>query len=323
MPPPSRGAVRGGSTEGTADVPTTTVKSRSTSKKASSSSASSAVVVPEYDWKVTGAPAFAQLHVTLKAGQEILSSGGALAYMREGVDRGVLDTSGGIAGFFSKAVVGEGLHVSYKGLPDVGGRALDRTVTFSAGMPGDILSLSLKTGQAAIVSREAYLAGSPTVRLTAQINAKGLISFGDSGEDFILPRLSLDAGAKSGTFWLGAYGAITKHVLETADDTLTVDNGLFLAVVGNEEDVKNNSLYTTVTLGKTLTSSFLGGEGLGIQFTGPHRVVYTQSHNLNELAAAVGARLPSSSSKSGGASSSPEGRSKSVKKIRAVPKARC
>ena len=38
-------------------------------------------------------------------------------------------------------------------------------------------------------------------------------------------------------------------------------------------------------------SSLLGGEGLGMRFDGP-ATVYTQSHNLNDLAAMIAARLP-------------------------------
>jgi uncharacterized protein (AIM24 family) len=74
---------------------------------------------------------------------------------------------------------------------------------------------------------------------------------------------------------------------------LLVDNGLFLACVrpaGN-----SGKLYSIVKLGKTLISSLLGGEGLGMKFQGP-ATVYTQSHNLNDLAGMIAARLPESSS---------------------------
>lgn len=236
----------------------------------------------DYDASVSGAPSFSELEVNLRIGQTILSNAGALAYMREGVERGSLKV-GGIKGFFGRALAGQSaFQVSYKGLDNKG----DRRITFSSSVPGDMLRIELQPGESAVVSRESYVAGSPSITVTGKLNWRGAFSVGQD-EGLVLPELVCKETA--GSAWLGAFGSFRRHEL-LANQTLTVDNGLFLAAINKPS---GGELYTVVKLGKTLVSSFLGGEGLGMRFRGPC-TVYTQSHNLNEFAGQVIARMPSS-----------------------------
>ena len=237
----------------------------------------------EYDATVRGAPAFAQLDVLLRPGQTIVSNGGSLAYMREGVQRGKLETAGGIFGMFKRALGGQSIFlVGYKGMPDHPDPH-SRRITFTAPVPGDVLRLDMTPGDRAIVSRESYMAGSPSVKVSGKLNWRGIFEVGQD-EGIVLPELRCEGSA--GTAWLGAYGAFQRHDLK-AGQSLLVDNGLFLACTGRGE----GKLYSVVRLGKTLISSFLGGEGLGMKFVGPS-TVYTQSHSLNDLAGMIAARLP-------------------------------
>ena len=214
-----------------------------------------------------------------------MSNGGSLAYMREGVERGKLE-SNGIFGMVKRALGGQSFFlVSYKGL-DLP-TAASRRVTFSSPVPGDILRLDMGVGARVIVSRESYMAGSPSINVSGKLNWRGMFELGQD-EGLVLPELKCDG--TPGTAWLGAYGSFQRHDLK-AGNTLLVDNGLFLACV--RPTGSSGKLYTVVKLGKSFISSLLGGEGLGMKFEGP-ATIYTQSHNLNDLAGMIAARLPSS-----------------------------
>ena len=247
----------------------------------------------EYRATVRGAPAFATLEVVLDAGQEICSNAGTLAYMREGVERGKLQASGARS-FIGRFLGGQSpFLVKYKGLPGKG----DRLVAFTAPLPGDMLRLDLKKGARVVVSRESYVAGSPSVKVTGKLNWRGFLELGQ-GEGGVLPELICE-GDGGGVAWLGAYGAFQKHDL-AAGQSLLVDNGLFLACMrASGQQAVGTEMYEIVKLGKTFVSSLFGGEGLGMKFTGP-ATVYTQSHNLNELTARIASRLPTSDGIGGG-----------------------
>lgn len=219
-----------------------------------------------------------------------MSNGGSLAYMREGVERGKLEGHG-IFGMVKRALGGQSFFlVSYKGLDTP--TAASRRVTFSSPVPGDILRLDMTPGARVVVSRESYMAGSPSVNVSGKLNWRGMFEIGQD-EGLVLPELKCDG--VPGSAWLGAYGAFQRHDLQ-AGNTLLVDNGLFLACV--RPAGSTGKLYSVVKLGKSFISSLLGGEGLGMKFEGP-AIVYTQSHNLNDLAGMIAARLPSSDNSPG------------------------
>lgn len=236
-----------------------------------------------YDSTIHGAPAFAQLEVNLKKSQSIMSNAGSLAYMREGVEKGDIKLNG-VVRAFKRALGGQSMiQTSYKGVGNGG------SITFASPVPGDILKLNLKPGQKVIISRESYIAGSPSIKVSGKLNWRGIFAVGQD-EGAFLPTLE-NTSAEDGEVWLGSYGAFKVHNLK-AGQSLLVNNGLFLASVGTEDGYV--PMYEVVKLGKTIVSSLLGGEGLGMQFKGP-ALVCTQSHNLDDLAAMVAARMPSGS----------------------------
>ena len=83
---------------------------------------------------------------------------------------------------------------------------------------------------------------------------------------------------------MAAYGSFKKIVLGQGEEII-IDNGYFLAAEKNFE-------YDVVKLGKTLTSSFFGGEGFGMKFVGPG-TVYMQSKNLTNFALTLSSYMPS------------------------------
>lgn len=119
--------------------------------------------------------------------------------------------------------------------------------------------------------------------VAGKMNWRGLFEVGqDSG--FVLPKIV--CGAAPGCVFLTGYGTIRRHDLQ-AGETLLVNNGRFLAA----RITSPRPLYTVVKLGKTVLSSLLGGEGLGMRFVGPGEV-YTQSHDFEDLVRLISTRLP-------------------------------
>jgi uncharacterized protein (AIM24 family) len=232
--------------------------------KSSSSSSSSS-----YAATISGGQ-FAQLRVVLRAGQVVTCDGGALAHMREGVDRGKIGAKGGVSSFLGRIFADQSpLTVSYTGLsekdyPD----KQARTVVFAPSMPGEIMEFKLAKGEKMAVTRGGYLASSPNVIVTGKFNWRGIFA----SEGAVLPTVQSRDG--EGVVWLWAYGSIERHDLKQGQ-SLLVDNGLFFACTAGTR-------FEIAKLGKNWTSTVLGGEGIGMRFKGPG-TVYTQSHNFNDL----------------------------------------
>lgn len=90
-----------------------------------------------YEFEVRGSPAFSELEVTLGVNQAILADAGALAYMREGVERGTLQL-GNIGSVIGRFLGGESLLLNkYVGKAE--GSKASRRVTFACGLPGGLV----------------------------------------------------------------------------------------------------------------------------------------------------------------------------------------
>lgn len=234
---------------------------------------------PMYVFTIRGAPAFAELEVTLALGQTILADGGAMTLLREGVGLGEIKT-GGVLNAITRGVSGESVFLNtYTGLSTG-----ERQITFAAAYPGDMKFMPLVAGDEYVVARGSFLASSPNVTVTGKPNWRGVLPWGqDTG--FVLPRVTCGPDGP-GCFWLSGYGTIREHVLQQGQQ-LIVNNGRFLAASQHGP----GPMYTVVQLGKTLMSTILGSEGLGMQFVGPC-VVYTQSHDFDDLVRHISSRLP-------------------------------
>ena len=246
----------------------------------------------DYSYRILDRPAFAQLEVSLRPGERIVSNGGALSYVREGVALGKLNKSGTVWDMFKRIFAEQALFFdSYDGLPGHDDAA--RTVAFASHYPGDMMLVRLRVGQRMFASRDAFLAGSPNVKVTGKYNLRGLFAFGQD-EGFMLPEIVCEApdpkdgGSPMGCAFIAAYGSFQKHELG-AGQTMLVNNGLFLAC---QRDVgASGPPYTVVQLGRSFLSTVFGGEGLGMRFEGPC-TLYTQSRSFDDLVGLVAARLP-------------------------------
>ena len=251
--------------------------------------------------RVIGSPGSNCIEFKLKAGESIVSSSGSLLYMKGNVSRGELAIQGvgtalarlfaGETFFFDKYTGeredrqdGGGFFDAFK--PNEHPKQQPRkpvatradklnggTIALGSFLPGDIILIKLSPGQSYILSRGTFLASTVNVTVSAGIRMLGLLGIGQE-EGFVLPKATCSEDDGDGYVWVAGYGTFTKHDIQ-ADDELIVNNGLFLAC-----DAKVT--YSLTLLGKTVVSSFLGGEGVGMKFTGPC-TVYTQSKNINDF----------------------------------------
>lgn len=218
------------------------------------------------------------LKITLTQGQGILTSPGALVYMRGAVEKGEVRV-GSIGKAFARSFGNEDFFLTrYAG--GVNGGTIALSLTF----PGDIVQIILQPNESYRISKGCFLASTDNIQLSAGAQWKGLIGIGQD-EGVILP-VATCSGPDAGALWLGGYGSFEKHELKDEADVLTVDNGIFLAC-------PNQMQYRIVQLGRSLWSSFAGGEGFGMEFRGPG-IVYTQSKNFNDFMMQVSKEPPKS-----------------------------
>ena len=257
---------------------------KKTRQRGQSKSATTTELDLEYKFSVHGDKSFAVVEFDLKPGQTIVSNGGSMNYLREGVDRGELSNSGD-GGFWSglgRMFAGQSAFlVKYTGLENP-----NRFVTFSSSIPGSVMHLTIKPGQELQINRGSFIACSPNVDISGKLNWRGFLGLGQE-EGGVLPKLTC-RGKQEGHVWLGAFGHFKKHELKKGQ-SLLVDNGLFMASIASEN--KDEPIYTLENLGKSIFSTAFGNEGIGMNFTGP-RTVYTQSHDLTNLAFEISQLIP-------------------------------
>jgi uncharacterized protein (TIGR00266 family) len=261
----------------------------SSTKDGESSSGSSSSYdeepVKPYNYEITGGQAFAELIVQLNPGQRIMADAGALQFMREGVERGSAKLGGGgglskILGAATRVAAGESaFQVQYRAKNDASSDE-SRRLALASSLPGNVLAIEMRPGESYKLSRGAFLACSHCVKISGKLNWRGAITVGQD-QGIVLPVAKCE-GNDAGTLFVSSYGSYVKHTLREGE-SLLVDNGLFLACPG---DVT----YEVVTLAGSLTSALLGGEGLGMKFSGPC-TIFTQSRNVNDLAAQIASRI--------------------------------
>lgn len=101
-----------------------------------------------YQHTIRGSPAFAELDVDLAPGQMILADGGAMTFLREGVERGSLST-GGFLSALGRGFAGESVFMNtYTGLTNG-----SRHATFAAPYPGDMVHVPMSAGAELLVAR--------------------------------------------------------------------------------------------------------------------------------------------------------------------------
>lgn len=169
---------------------------------------------------------------------------------------------------FSKILAGEPLYYQiYKGNIKENGY-----IYIGNSFINSIIAIKIKKGDIFRLSRNCFLASTGNIRISFTFQAKGIFEIGQE-EGFFLPTATCFIG-DYGYIWICAYGNLEKIIIPDKD-YLIIDNGIFLAC-------NNKYQYDISKLGKSLFSSFFGGEGFGMKFRGPAEI-YIQTKNINNF----------------------------------------
>lgn len=214
-------------------------------------------------------PGSAAAKVSLAAGEHFTAEGGAMIAMSPDMH---LETTthkkgkGGIMKALKRAVSGESFFMNHYTAGANGG-----DVWLSTALPGDMTALDL-SGEKLIVQGGSYVASSPDIEI--DLGWQGFKSV-FSGESIFWVNLS-----GTGKVIVNSFGCI--YPVEV-DGEYIVDTGHIVAF--------NETLDFKISkAGKSLVSSFLGGEGLVCKFKGKG-TVWCQSHNNSSFGKSLSPKL--------------------------------
>lgn len=225
-------------------------------------------------YEITGRPAFSVVRIYLdQPGQQVVAEGGAMVYMDGNVDMKTKSTGGVLRGLKRK-LSGESMFQNFFELEE--GATKPGMIAFAHGAPGDIIHIHLNQGEEWTLSKDAYIASTPSVQVTTQV---GKIASLLGGEGLFLTKVFAEA---EGDVWLGGYGYIERHDVGPGEE-FVVDTGVMMAFPANMQ-------YRTSKVGGK-KSFILGGEGIVMRFTGPG-IIYTQNREMRLLATLLMPYLP-------------------------------
>ena len=214
-----------------------------------------------YTWAIEHQGAFALAVVNLQAGQAICAEAGAMVSMSANVDLHS-EMKGGVFGALKRAVGGESAFVSTFTAQGGSGE-----VTFAPGAPGDVAGIEVQN-QAFCVQSSSYLAGD--VSLVIDTKFGGAKSF-FGGEGLFVLHVS-----GTGLLLVSSFGSIHRKTLP-AGEKYVVDTGHLVAWEANMK-------YDLRKAAKSgYFRSFLSGEGMVAEFTGPGEILI-QTRNLAAFA---------------------------------------
>ncbi len=207
----------------------------------------------------------------LDKGQSLIAATGAMIYMNSGIDKAEISYDGITSGI-KRMLAGESfVYQKFTGISNSG------TLVLGSSLINSVLVMKIYKDNEFRLSRYSFLAATDNIKISFTTQIKGLIGIGQE-EGFFLPTAKCISG-DYGYIWLSSFGSF-ERVEVPANDNVIVDNGMFLAC-------NNVHQYTIEKIGKSLFSSFLGGEGFGMKFTGP-ATIFIQTKNINEFIQTLG-----------------------------------
>jgi uncharacterized protein (TIGR00266 family) len=214
--------------------------------------------------EIRNKPAFANLHVTLEAGDQIVADADAMASMSANVDIKTKWNGGAVKAILRRIFGGESMFVNVFSTPSSG------EVVLTQPFPGDIICLDLNN-TTMYLQPGAFIACEPSVKL----------GMGWAGIKMLIAREGLFRLKVSGTgkVWIGAYGGIFQREI---NDEFIVDSGHLIAY--------EPTIGIRIGMAGGLISSLMSGEGLVTRVTGPGQI-YMQSRSFGGLAAWANAHM--------------------------------
>ena len=217
-------------------------------------------------------PAFALAIARLDPGEVVKAEAGAMLGKSSDVEIETSTQGGVLKGLRRSVLGGESFFMNtFRAGPNGG------EVQFAPPLPGDIVSWEM-TGSPIFLQSGSYLASTAGIEIDS--------SWGGSKTFFSSEGLFLLRCTGAGTMLVTSYGAIDAMDL-TAGQSYTVDTG---HIVGWTEGVQ----YKVRKVGGW-KSTFLSGEGLVVDLTGPGRV-YLQSRSTQDFLGWLIPKLPKPSS---------------------------
>jgi uncharacterized protein (TIGR00266 family) len=215
-------------------------------------------------------PSFAQVTLSLSAGEAVRAEAGAMVSHDEGIDIET-GTSGGLVDSLKRSVLGGESFFQNTFTAERAGE-----ITLAPPLPGDVVAHDLD-GRL-LVQSGSFLAAGADVGLDTRFGG-GRTFFGGEG----LFLLELDG---TGPVYLSSYGAVDEHELD-AGERFVVDTGHIVAFDGG----------TTFDVDRVggLRSTLFSGEGLVCTFEGPG-TVWTQSRSTDAFLSWLIPQLPAGSS---------------------------
>ena len=227
------------------------------------------------DHSIDYGPAFAMATCNLDPGDTVIAEGGAMVSMSPGIE---VKTSSGAAG---GGVLG-GLKRAALGGESFFMNTFTATapsqISFAPSSPGGIVNHPLDGSKPLLVTSGSYLFSGNGI----QVDTK----WGGAKTFFSREGLFLLNCSGSGDLFLSSYGAIRKVDL-VAGQQFTVDSGHIVAF--------DASLTYSVRKFGNWKSTFLGGEGLVVELTGPGSV-WIQTRSIQAFAGFLAPFLPTQSS---------------------------
>ncbi len=221
--------------------------------------------------EITSKPAFAIAHVTLGPGEQVKAETGAMVAKSPAVEIETSTQGGILKGLRRSVLGGETFFMKTFTAGSAGGR-----VSFAPTLSGDIVNWSMQ-GQTVYLQSGAYLASSASVEVDSSWG--GAKTFFSSEGLFILKCMG------HGDLMVSSYGAIEAIQLQPGEQ-YTIDTG---HIVGWSEGVG----YNVRKVGGW-KSTFLSGEGLVVDVTGPG-VVYMQTRSIDDFISWLAPKLPNKS----------------------------
>jgi len=210
---------------------------------------------------VSGRPMFASVDVQLESKQKVVADAGSLLWMDGNIQ---METNifGGCCSGIGRECAGESCCLNTYSAPDGGSGKVGLGFT----LPGDMMSFGVTPGGGWILSRGAFVAGTPNIKISAKFIGCCACLF--SGEGPFLTHVS-SLNTSNGMFFAGGFGSIVRHDIPP-NQVFFVDNGLFFAA--------HEKTKIAITPLGGLKTCCCSGEGLVMKFVGPC-VIFTQSRD--------------------------------------------
>lgn len=208
--------------------------------------------------------------VNVPSGTSVRCQRGAMAWMSENME--MQTKGGGIGKMFGKMMTGESI---FENIYTANGG--DGMITFSSGVPGQILPVDVSGGKTIVAQKSSFLACDSDVSMDIFFQKKfGTGVFG--GEGFIMQKFS-----GNGVVLIQAGGTLIEYTLEPGQ-TMVVQTGTLCCM----EDTVKMDIVSVKGIGNMLA----GGEGFfNTKLTGPGKI-WLQTMSLGELAGALAPYIP-------------------------------